>query len=250
METSTRIQGRPVTEQDLRLIRQLLADHPDWHRTRLSQELCRHWDWINARGSYKDMAARALLRKLQERGLIALPAPVRCANNGFRHRRPVDLAVDQTPIAGRLRELLPVRVEPVVTPEQAQLFRRLMQAHHYLGYGGPVGENRRYLAWDRHERPLGGLLFGAAAWRLACRDRFIGWDDACRERGLSRIVNNQRFLILPWVRVPHLASHLLGQVSRRLCRDWQQHYGHPIALLETFVDRRRFRGTCYLLLPM
>ena len=154
METSTRIQGRPVTEQDLRLIRQLLADHPDWHRTRLSQELCRHWDWINARGSYKDMAARALLRKLHARGLIALPAPVRCANNGFRHRRPVALAVDQTPIAGRLRELLPVRVEPVATPGQAQLFRWLLQAHHYLGYGGPVGENRRYLAWDRHERPL------------------------------------------------------------------------------------------------
>ena len=108
------------------------------------------------------MAARALLRKLQERGLIALPAPVCCANNGFRHRRPVDLAVDQTPIADRLRELLPVRVEPVATPGQAQLFRRLMQAHHYLGYGGLVGENRRYLAWDRHERPLGGLLFGAA----------------------------------------------------------------------------------------
>ena len=163
MESSTRIQGRPVTEQDLRLIRQLLADHPDWHRTRLSQELCRHWDWINARGSYKDMAARALLRKLQERGLIALPAPVRCANNGFRHRRPVALAVDQTPITCPLSELLPVRVEPVATPGQAQLFQCLMQAHHYLGYGGPVGENRRYLAWDRHERPLGGLLFGAAA---------------------------------------------------------------------------------------
>ena len=172
MESSTRIQGRPVTEQDLRLIRQLLADHPDWHRTRLSRELCRRWNWINARGSYKDMAAR--VRKLDARGRIVLPAPVCGTNNGFRHRRPVDLAVDQTPIAGRLRELLPVRVEPVATPGQAQLFRRLMQAHHYLGYGGPVGENRRYLAWDRHERSLGGLLFGAAAWRLACRDRFIG----------------------------------------------------------------------------
>ena len=245
MEQGTTLQGRTVTAQDIEFIRQLIADHPDWHRTRLSQELCRQWDWTNARGAYKDMAARAVLRKLDTRGLISLPPPVRSANNAFRHRNAAAIALDQTPITGKLAALTPVRVLPVANDAQAQLFRGLMQSHHYLGYSGPVGQNLRYLAWDRHDRPLGGLLFGAAAWRLACRDRFIGWDDTIRAQGLSRIANNMRFLILPWVRVPHLASHLLGQVSRRLSPDWQHQYGHSIALLETFVDSSRFRGTCY-----
>ena len=245
MEQGTTLQGRTVTAQDIEFIRQLIADHPDWHRTRLSQELCRQWDWTNARGAYKDMAARAVLRKLDTRGLISLPPPVRSANNAFRHRNAAAIALNQTPITGKLAALTPVRVLPVANDAQAQLFRGLMQSHHYLGYSGPVGQNLRYLAWDRHDRPLGGLLFGAAAWRLACRDRFIGWDDTIRAQGLSRIANNMRFLILPWVRVPHLASHLLGQVSRRLSPDWQQQYGHSIALLETFVDSSRFRGTCY-----
>jgi hypothetical protein len=245
MEPGTIIQGRTVTTQDIRFIRRLIAEHSDWHRTRLSQELCHQWEWTNAKGAHKDMAARALLRKLDARGLISLPPPVRSANNACRHRHEVALTLDQTPITDTLAALRPVRVLPVADDAQAQLFRGLMQTHHYLGYSGPVGENLRYLAWDRHDRPLGGLLFGAAAWRLACRDRFIGWDSTCREQGLSRIANNMRFLILPWVRVEHLASHLLGQVSRRLCSDWQYHYGHPITLLETFVDTTRFRGTCY-----
>jgi hypothetical protein len=245
MEQGTILQGRTITTQDIQFIRQLIAAHPDWHRTRLSQELCRQWDWTNAKGAVKDMAARAVLRKLDSRGLISLPAPVRSANNALRHRNAAAMVLDQTAITGKLAELTPVRVLPVANDPQAQLFRALMQSHHYLGYSGPVGQNLRYLAWDRHHRPLGGLLFGAAAWRLACRDRFIGWDDTTRAQGLARIANNMRFLILPWVRVPHLASHLLGQVSRRLCADWQQQYGHPIALLETFVDSSRFRGTCY-----
>lgn len=245
MEPGTILQGRTVTQQDIWLIRQLIANHPDWHRTRLSQELCRQWDWTNAKGAYKDMAARAVLRKLDAQGLISLPPPVRSANNAFRHRSEVAMNLDQTPLTGKLAELTPVRVLPVANDAQAQLFRGLMQAHHYLGYSGPVGQNLRYLAWDRHGRPLGGLLFGSAAWRLACRDHFIGWDSVRREQGLSQIANNMRFLILPWVQVPHLASHLLGQVSRRLSSDWQHHYGHPIDLLETFVDTSRFQGTCY-----
>lgn len=245
MEPPAIIQGRTVTTQDVQLIRQLIADHPDWHRTRLSQELCVQWHWTNAKGAYKDMAARAVLRKLDARGLISLPPPVRSANNAYRHRNAAAIALDQTPLTDPLAAVKPVRVLPVANDTQAQLFRGLMQAHHYLGYAGPVGENLRYLAWDRHDRPLGGLLFGAAAWRLACRDHFIGWDATRREQGLSRIANNMRFLILPWVQVPHLASHLLGQVSRRLSSDWQHHYGHPITLLETFVDTTRYQGTCY-----
>ena len=245
MDTNTLLQGRIVTPDDIQFIRQLISEHPDWHRTRLSQELCQRWDWTNAKGAYKDIAARALLRKLEKLHCIALPAPVRDANNAYRYRHPALLEMDHTPITGKLGRLKPVCVLPVTTKKQVRLFRGMMQAYHYLGYSGPVGENLQYLVWDRHGRPLGGLLFGAAAWRLSCRDRFIGWDSTDRKRGLSRIANNQRFLILPWVRVPHLASHLLGQVSKRLSSDWQCHYGHPIALLETFVDPSRFQGTCY-----
>ena len=245
MGTDTILQGRTVTSGDIQLIRKLISENPDWHRTRLSQELCRRWDWTNAKGVYKDIAARALLRKLDERRYIELPAPIRDANNAYRYRHPAVLEMDHTPITGKLSQLKPVCVLPVTTIKQVQLFRGMMQSYHYLGYSGPVGENLKYLVWDRHGRPLGGLLFGAAAWRLSCRDRFIGWDSTNRERDLSRIANNQRFLILPWVRIPHLASHLLGQASKRLSSDWQRHYGHPIALLETFVDTSRFQGTCY-----
>jgi hypothetical protein len=121
----------------------------------------------------------------------------------------------------------------------------LTQQHHYLGYSGPVGENLQYLILDRQGRLLGCMLYGAAAWRVADRDRFIGWDEAGRKRGLSRIANNMRFLILPHVRVPHLASHLLALTRRRIGADWQEKYGHPVLLLETFVEQQRFAGTCY-----
>jgi hypothetical protein len=241
------LQGRQIGAADLATIRDLIATHPDWHRTRLSQELCRRWDWVNEKGRVKDMAARTLLRKLDGAGLIELPAPIRSANNGFRNRPVAVDALDlETPrIEGRLSGLQPIRIQRVETPEATRRFRGLLQQHHYLGYAGPVGENLQYLIYDRQHRPLGCLLYGAAAWRIADRDQFIGWDEAARKRGLSRIANNMRFLILPWVRVPHLASHLLAATRRRLSTDWQEKYGHPILLLETFVEQGRFAGTCY-----
>ncbi len=247
METTLTLQGRRVAADDLATIRDLIASHPDWHRTRLSQELCRRWSWVNEKGRLKDMAARALLRKLDSTGLIELPAPVRSANNGFRNR-PVVLethAPEAPPIEGRLSDLQPLRIQPVEGAEDTRLLRGLLQQHHYLGYTGPVGENLQYLIYDRQGRLLVCLLYGAAAWRVADRDRFIGWDEAARKRGLSRIANNMRFLILPWIRVPHLASHLLALTRRCISRDWQEKYGHPIVLLETFIEQRRFAGTCY-----
>jgi len=247
METVLTIQGRQVAADDLATIQDLIATHPDWHRTRLSQELCRCWSWVNETGRLKDMAARALLRKLDSAGLIELPAPVRSANNGFRNRAAMwDTRDLETPrIEGRLSGLQPLRIQPVESTEEARRFCGLLQQHHYLGYAGPVGENLQYLIHDRQGRLLGCLLYGAAAWRVAVRDRFIGWDEVARKRGLSRIANNMRFLILPRVRVPHLASHLLAAIRRRLSTDWQEKYGHPILLLETFVEQRRFAGTCY-----
>lgn len=247
MESPLTIQGRQVAAAELGTIRSLIARHPDWHRTRLSQELCRLWDWVNEGGRLKDMAARALLRKLDSAGLIELPAPIRSANNGFRNRPPVmdTLGLELPRIEGRLSALQPIGIQRVESAEDARLFRGLLQQYHYLGYTGPVGENLRYLIHDRQGRLLGCLSYGAAAWRVADRDRFIGWNEAARKRGLSRIANNMRFLLLPWVRVPHLASHLLAATRRRLSTDWQEKYGHPILLLETFVEQGRFAGTCY-----
>lgn len=244
MEVSRKVQGRTVTENDIETIQTLITSHPHWHRTRISQELCRVWDWKNETGRVKDIAARALLRRLDKEGLIDLPAPVRSSNNAYRYRSRLERP-EIDPINDRLSVLQPIRINQVATQEDARLFGALLSHFHYLGYSGPVGENLRYLVYDSQSRLLGCMLFGAPAWRVACRDRFIGWDEEDRKRGLSRIANNMRFLILPQVRVPHLASHILGKISRRISADWQEKYGHCIALLETYVENNRFGGTCY-----
>jgi hypothetical protein len=247
MESPLILQGRQIGSNELATINELITSHPDWHRTRISQALCHQWNWCNEAGRIKDIAARALLRKLDQQGLIQLPAPVRSANNTFRNRTDKHHTVEfkSHQIDGCLAELQPLQICPVTQAQQQRLFRTLLAQHHYLGYSGPVGENVKYLVYDCQGHLLGCLLYGAAAWRLASRDRFIGWDDTTRQHGLSRIANNMRFLILPQVRVPHLASHLLAMISRRINRDWQEKYGHPIHLLETFVEQARFAGTCY-----
>ena len=246
MDTEQVIQGRRLTAQDLGLVRQWLATEPGWNRSRLSRELCERWNWRNEAGRLKDMACRTLLLKMERRGLIRLPLSKQGSPNGFRNRKQLDLPHDQTPIADVLAALRPLRIE-ALGPQHPDLalFRFLLQRYHYLGCGNSVGENLKYLVRDRQSRPLACLLFGSAAWKAKDRDRFIGWNGERRQQRLGRLTNNTRFLILPWVRVAHLASHLLGQVARRLNADWIAKYGHRIELLETFVDRERFHGTCY-----
>jgi len=240
------MQGRVVTAADVELIRALLAAHPARGRTPLSAELCRRWDWRNARGQLKDMACRTLLLKLERAGHIRLPPRIRPSSNGLRNRRPPGAPLACEPVRGPLRDLLPLSVG-VVTPgsEEARLFHGLLAHEHYLGHRNTVGENLRYLARDRHGRPVACALFGSAAWKCADRDAFLGWDRPTRERNLQRLTNNTRFLIPAWVQVPHLASHVLGLIARRIRADWQSKYGHPVHALETFVDRSRFKGTCY-----
>ena len=246
MEVEQVIQGRRLSPADIGLVRYWLATEPGWNRTRLSRELCRRWDWRNGAGRLKDMACRTLLLKLERRGQIRLPARQRPSPNALRNRQALDLPCDRTPVGGTLGELQPLRIEALGEGHTAlALFRFLLQRHHYLGLRNSVGENLKYLARDRHGRPVACLLFGAAAWKAQARDAWIGWNAAQRRGGLARLTNNTRFLVLPWVRVPHLASHLLGQVARRLNGDWLAKYGHGLELLETFVDRERFRGTCY-----
>jgi hypothetical protein len=240
------IQGLTITADEIGLIRGLMAEHRDWGRTRLSEELCRCWDWRNGQGRIKDMAARTLLLKLERRGFIELPARRRPSSNHFRNRCVPVVQYGKEPIRGSLSDLRPLSAN-VVTPrsEDLRLFKGLLGQYHYLGHRNTVGENLRYLIRDRHGRPVACALFGSAAWKCADRDRFLRWDRSCRERNLQALTNNTRFLILPWVEVPHLASHILGLIARRIRGDWQAKYGHPVHALETFVDRSRFKGTCY-----
>jgi len=240
------IQGRELSAEDIGLIQGLLAEHQDWGRTRLSEELCCLWDWRNGQGRIKDMAARTLLLKLERSGHIELPERRRPSSNGLRNRHVPLVDHATAPICGALRDLRPLAVSVVEAgSEDLRLFNCLLGRYHYLGHRNTVGENIRYLVRDRAGRPVGCALFGSAAWKCAARDAWIGWDRGAREAGLGSLTNNTRFLVLPWVTVPHLASHMLACLARRIRADWQSKYGHPIHALETFVDRERFKGTCY-----
>ncbi len=240
------MQGREVSGGDIDLIRSLLLEHPGWGRTRLSEEVCRLWDWRNRRGQIKDMAARTLLLRLERGGFIELPKRQRPSSNGLRNRHPPFVPHKSEPVRGKLCLLRPLRVSVVEAGStELELFNCLLSGYHYLGHRNTVGENLRYLVRDRGDRPVACALFGSAAWKCAARDTFIGWERGARERNLQELTNNTRLLVLPWVEVPHLASHLLGCLGRRVRADWQGKYGHPVHALETFVDRSRFRGTCY-----
>jgi len=240
------IQGRRLSATDLAQIQSLLAQNPTWHRTRLSRELCAQWGWCNAAGRLKDMACRTLLLKLESRGLIALPARQRASVNGHRNRQPRGHPLDESPVRNALGTLTPLRIERVDPgTAEAGLFGFLLQRHHYLAHRNCVGENLRYLVRERQGRPVACLLFGSAAWQCQPRDAFIGWTAPERRQRLGWVTNNTRFLILPWVRVPHLASHVLSQVARRIGADWSVKYGHGLEWLETFVERERFAGSCY-----
>jgi hypothetical protein len=245
------VQGRLLTEADIESIRQLRQTYPQWSRQQLSIHLAQQWQWYNQAGQLKDMASRTLLLKLHARGLIQLPEPLRSGGN--RRRQPTNsttaqlhLPIQQSPIiGGALRCLQPVRLELIDTPAQRRQVSRWLEQYHYRGYSGAVGENVQYVARDACSRDLAVMIFGAAAWKVAARDQFIGWSMEQRAARLAWIANQQRFLILPWVRVPQLASHLLALAARRLSADWQNRYGHPIWLIETFVDQDRFAGTAY-----
>jgi len=239
------IQGRKLTTEDIMWIRQLMTINPSWHRTRLSKEICLAWNWAYENGDPKEIACRSLLRKLEQKGYITLPAQQNRGWGGYQKKAQPAVDHDTTEISEHLRDIMPIRLISVEKTSNKPLFNHLLDTYHYLGFHGTVGKNMQYMAFDRYGRPLACLLFGSSAWRVAARDQWIGWDEETRKAHLHLTTNNTRFLIFPWVRVPHLASHLLGQVSRRLSADWMNKYDHPIYLLETFVEQDRFQGTSY-----
>ena len=246
MNKTIKLQGRELTTDDIDFIRLLIADNPTWHRRKLSVALAEAWDWRNAKGDLKDMASRTLMLKLHDRGAIELPPRRRPPTQRTTQGQIQTVLHDTSPIEVLLRALQPLKVI-TVTPRSAYepLYNCLLASYHYLSYTGTVGENMKYLILDNQDRPLACLLFGSSAWSAAERDAHIGWDRETRQRNVNFTTNNTRFLVLPWVRVKCLASHVLGLVTRRIGQDWQARYGHPVYCLETFVERVRFRGTCY-----
>ena len=245
MDIVLRYRGREVTDDDLAFIRELIARHPDLSRRALSMELCLAWDWRQENGVPKDMICRGLMLALHRAGQIQLP-PVRIRPlNPFVSRKQRALViVERTAIRGPLADLKPLAFSLVRRTAEEATFESLIEQHHYLGYTQPVGEHLKYLI-KAQDRPVACFALSSAPRHLGPRDRFIGWSKQARRANIRFLAYNTRFLILPWVEVPHLASHLLGGLARRVSSDWEDRYGHPILYLESFVDPQRFPGTCY-----
>lgn len=245
MEITITYRGRLISPSDIGLIRKIISTNPCASRRFISQELCRAWNWRQANGALKDMVCRSLLLLLASKGLIHLPPPKRKPPNPLANRKPpVRVAVDQTPIHGPIGALFPIHLVQVRRSPQEKLCNSLINEHHYLGYTQPVGEHLKYIAFS-DGRPIACVMWSSAPWYIGVRDRFIGWDVTTRKNNLHLIAYQSRFLILPWVRVPHLASHLLALNRHHISKDWEKIYAHPVHLLETFVDTQRFQGTCY-----
>jgi len=245
MET-WRYRGQEIGSEQIAFLREFIREHPTSSRWKLSRQLCEALGWKQANGALRDMVCRGLLLMLERAGQIELP-PVRRHIRGqcrTERPRPDALLIDTSPLEIPLKELGPVEIQPVRRTADEPLFNSLMEHYHYLAYEQPVGEHLKYLAWAQG-RPIACLAWSSAPRHLGSRDRYIGWNAEARRRNIRFIAYNTRFLILPWVRVPHLASHILGKVTRALSADWERMYGHPVYFAETFIDPGRFRGACY-----
>ena len=246
MPETWRYRGETIDGEQIAFLREFIAAHAESSRWKLSRQLCEAMGWKQANGALRDGVCRGLLLMLERADQIELP-PVRRHIRGQRRSarlRPEPVLIDTTPLAMPLGALGPVEIQPVRRTADEPLFNSLLEQYHYLGYEQPVGEHLKYLVWAQG-RPVACLAWSSSPRHLGARDRFIGWDPAARKRNIHLIAYNTRFLVLPWVAVPHLASHILGRMAARIAADWGHSYAHPIYVLETFVDPTRFRGTCY-----
>lgn len=246
MQLPFRYRGKNFTVNNIQFIRNLIAENPDASRWALSKKLCIAWDWVQPNGALRDMVCRSLMLRLHEAGHITLPAKRRNPNNPLVNRKnPKKIEVDQTPIHGKLSEILPLEIRQVRRTPLERTANSLIEHYHYLGYCHPVGEHLKYIVFS-HDRPIACMSWSSAPRHIGCRDRFIGWEAESRKRNLHLIAYNSRYLILPWVNVKFLASHLLGKIAKVLPVDWQSVYHHPLYYLETFIDGERgFTGSCY-----
>jgi len=239
------IYGIEVTAAQLDFVRRLITENPTDSRRQLSYKLCDAWNWIQPNGVRRDLVCRSFLLALERKGHIELPPPRCTPLNPLANRHPPPkIEVDESPILADLGELLPLQVELVRATAWEKLYNSLLAHHHYLGYCYPIGEQLKYLIRWR-DRPIGCMGWSSAVRHLGPRDRFIGWTAEQRKANLRLIGYQTRYLILPWVKVKNLASHLLAVIARRICSDWSSSYNHPLYLLETFTDPSRHPGTCY-----
>jgi hypothetical protein len=246
MAETWRYRGQEIDSQQIAFLRNFIREHPASSRWKLSRQLCEALGWKQANGALRDVVCRGLLLMLERAGVIELP-PVRRHIRGQRRTgrpRPETVLIDTARLAMPLKQLGAIELQQVRRTADEPLFNSLMESHHFLKYEQPVGEHLKYVVWAQG-RPVACLAWSSAPRHLASRDRYIGWSAEARRRNIRYLAYNTRFLILPWVEVPHLASHLLSRMARRLSADWERLYGHPIYFLETFVDPERFRGTCY-----
>jgi hypothetical protein len=245
MPVEWKYRGRVITQDDITFLRRFIAEHPGMSRRKLSAKVCEVWQWRQPNGALRDMVCRGLLLMLHRAGEIELPAVRFITRNPLVEReRPAPVLIDTTPITTTLSGLRPVEVQQVRRTDDEPLFNSLIEHHHYLGYEQPVGEHLKYLV-RAQGRPIACMAWSSAPRHLGSRDRYIGWSMEARKRNIRLIAYNTRFLILPWVRTPHLASHILSRVTGVLSKDWEHIYGHPVYFAETFIDPERFRGTCY-----
>ena len=246
MRENIRYRGREVTGEQLEFMRSLIADNPTSSRRALSKLVCEAWDWRQANGQLCDMVCRGLMLACDRAGLLKLPTQKSFPANPLAGRRskPPRVEIDQTLISCSVKELGPIEIRQVRRSKLEGLFGSLIEHHHYLGYTHPVGEQLKFLVYCRR-RPVACFAFSSSPRHLGPRDRYIGWSADQRKSNIHLIAYNTRFLILPWVKVRYLASHLLGLIARGISSWWQALYCHPIHFLETFVDTERFKGISY-----
>lgn len=242
--TSYRYCGRIFTSEEIELIRRLISSDSTLNRSQLSCLVCDQLGWLRSDGRRKDMSCRVAMLRMHRDGLIQLPPPQKRNGNGRNQPRLTTASDPQEPLSLPVHALGPLLLHPVCTRQYSSLWNELIERYHYLGYTPLPGAQIRYLV-RTGPYLLAALGFGAAAWKLSPRDRFIGWTAEQRVRNLHLVVNNARFLILPWVTIPNLASMILAAVTRQLPKDWKNRYGYQPVLFETFVEKNRFRGTCY-----
>jgi len=239
-----RYRGRRIGPTEVSFIRAVIAERAGASRRALSIAVCEAWSWRQANGQLCDALCRGLLLALYRGGFIELPAPRAVMPAVRRRRAPALVEVDSSPLVAPLREIGPVQIRQVRRTPEETVVDGLIAQHHYLGFAWPVGEHLKYLV-TAGGRPIACFCWTSSARHLGPRDRHIGWSAEARRANVHLLAYQSRFLILPWVRVPHLASHLLGRMSARLSADWLRQYAHPIYFTETFVDPGRYRGTCY-----
>jgi len=245
MESVIKYQGRQATFEEISQINSFIDWHPDFSRRRLSQELCKLWNWRYSSGYLKDQVCRGYLLALERAGLIQLP-PKRFSppNPLAKRKKPESVFIDNTPLSVPVSRLLPLEIRQVSDPIQEKFFNGLISDYHYLGYVHPVGGHLKYLIFSGG-RIISCISFSSPPRHISSRDSYIGWDQTTRKRNIHLMAYNPRFLILPWIRVKNLASHILASITKQVSGDWEKSYGYPIYFIETFVDTEQFAGTCY-----